>query len=253
LTAHALSIGNTSQPTSGNLNAEAMIENRADGLTQRTSRSRTIWTILAVIEVLLAATAVILDLLIPTIVILVLATISLAIRRTGPASLGFHRVPRPGQMIISVFMLAIAWTVIQFSLTLPILNHLTGQRQNLNQFAGLQGNLGMLLIFLALTWTLAAVGEETVYRGYIPTRIGEVFGQQRAGIVLGVAVSSALFALAHTEQGMIGVIVTFLDALFFSALRWRFRTLWAAVLAHGFNNTIGLVTFFFVGPIYGLW
>ena len=253
LTARALSMGNTCQPTSGNLNAEAMIENRADGLTQRTSRSRTIWTILAVIEVLLAATAVILDLLIPTIVILVLATISLAIRRTGPASLGFHRVPRPGQMIISVFMLAIAWTVIQFSLTLPILNHLTGQRQNLNQFAGLQGNLGMLLIFLALTWTLAAVGEETVYRGYIPTRIGEVFGQQRAGIVLGVAVSSALFALAHTEQGMIGVIVTFLDALFFSALRSRFRTLWAAVLAHGFNNTIGLVTFFFVGPIYGLW
>lgn len=244
-------MGNTSQPTPGNLNAEAMIENRADGLTERTSRSRTIWTILAVIEVLLAATAVILDLLIPTIVILVLATISLAIRRTGPASLGFHRPARPDDH--HRFMLALAWTVIQFSLTLPILNHLTGQRQNLNQFAGLQGNLSMLLIFLALTWTLAAVGEETVYRGYIPTRIGEVFRQQRAGIVLGVAVSSALFALAHTEQGVIGVIVTFLDALFFSALRWRFRTLWAAVLAHGFNNTIGLVTFFFVGPIYGLW
>jgi hypothetical protein len=112
-------MGNTSQQTPGSLNAEAMIENRPDGPTQRTSRSRTIWTILAVIEVLLAATAVILDLLIPTIVILVLATISLAIRRTGPASLGFHRMPRPGQMIISVFMLAIAWTVIQFSLTLP--------------------------------------------------------------------------------------------------------------------------------------
>lgn len=175
-------MGNTSQPTSGNLNAEAMIENRADGLTQRTSRSRTIWTILAVIEVLLAATAAILDLLIPTIVILVLATISLAIRRTGPASLGFHRAPRPSQMIITVFMLALAWTVIQFSLTLPILNHLTGQRQNLNHFAGLQGNLGILLIFLALTWTLAAVGEETVYRGYIPTRIGEVFGQQPPGL-----------------------------------------------------------------------
>ena len=38
--------------------------------------------------------------------------------------------------------------------------------------------------------------------------------------------------------------------IYFSALRWRFRTLWAAVLAHGFNNTIGLVTFFLVGPIY---
>ena len=40
----------------------------------------------------------------------------------------------------------------------------------------------MLLIFLALTWTLAAVGEETVYRGFIPTRIGEVFGQQPPGL-----------------------------------------------------------------------
>jgi hypothetical protein len=27
----------------------------------------------------------------------------------------------------------------------------------------------------------------------------------------------------------------------------------AAVLAHGFNNTIGLVTFYLIGPIYGLW
>ena len=111
----------------------------------------------------------------------------------------------------------------------------------------------MLLILVALSWTLAAVGEETVYRGYIPTRIADVFGQKRVGILLGVGVSAALFALAHIEQGVSGVVVTFLDAIYFSALRWRFRTLWAAVLAHGFNNTIGLVTFFFVGPIYGLW
>jgi membrane protease YdiL (CAAX protease family) len=51
---------------------------------------------------------------------------------------------------------------------------------------------------------------------------------------------------------VIGVIITFLDGLFFSALRWRFRTLWGSGLAHGFNNTIELVTFYFVGPIYGL-
>jgi CAAX protease family protein len=109
----------------------------------------------------------------------------------------------------------------------------------------------MLLILVALSWTLAAVGEEAVYRGYIPTRIADVFWQKRVGTLPGVGVSSALFVVAHTEQGVIGEVVIFLDALHFSALRWRFRT--AAVLAHGFNNTIGLVTFFFVGPIYGLW
>jgi hypothetical protein len=40
------------------------------------------------------------------------------------------------------------------------------------------------------------------------------------------------------------VAVTFLDALFFSFVRLRFRTLWAPILAHGFSNTLGIVTFF---------
>jgi membrane protease YdiL (CAAX protease family) len=62
-----------------------------------------------------------------------------------------------------------------------------------------------------------------------------------------------LFGLAHTEQGVIGVVVTLLDALFRSFLRLRYRSLWAPVLAHGFSNTIGLITVFLIGPIYGLW
>ena len=43
------------------------------------------------------------------------------------------------------------------------------------------------------------------------------------------------------------------DAVFFCVLRYRFRTLWASVLAHGFNNTIGLAAYFLFGPFTGLW
>ena len=136
---------------------------------------------------------------------------------------------------------------------MPILNHLTGDRQDVSQFADLQGNLGMLAGFLLLTWTLAAVGEEIVYRGYLQTRITDILGPNLIGIVVAVGMSSVLFGLAHTEQGLIGVVVTFLDALFFSFLRLRYRTLWAPVLAHGFSNTLGLITFFLIGPIYGFW
>ena len=47
---------------------------------------------------------------------------------------------------------------------------------------------------------------------------------------------------------------TFADALLFSWLARRSPAgLWAAVLAHGFNNTLGLTAFFLVGPIHGLW
>ena len=51
---------------------------------------------------------------------------------------------------------------------------------------------------------------------------------------------------------VIGVAVTTLDGVFLGWLRLRYGRVWAAVLAHGFSNTIGLVTFFLVGPVYGL-
>lgn len=211
------------------------------------------WAILAAVEILLAGAVVIFDVFIPTLVVLAMAAVSLAVRRQSPSALGFRRSTRPGGMIAAVFGLTVAWDLFQIGLTKPILNRLTGERQDLSQFAGLQGNLSSLLVLLALSWTLAAVGEEIVYRGYLPRRVSDIFGENTAGPWIGVALSSLLFGLAHTEQGIIGVVLTFFDALFFSFLRWRFRNLWAAVLAHGFNNTIGLMTFFFVGPIYALW
>jgi membrane protease YdiL (CAAX protease family) len=62
-----------------------------------------------------------------------------------------------------------------------------------------------------------------------------------------------LFGLGHTEQGLLGVVVVTLDACVWSVLRIHYRTLWAPVLAHGFNNTLGFITFFLVGPVHGLW
>ena len=80
-------------------------------------------------------------------------------------------------------------------------------------------------------------------------------GPDRAGAVVVAAVGSAvLFALIHLEQGVVGVGATFADALLFSWLARRSPAgLWAAVLAHGFNNTLGLTAVFLVGPIHGLW
>ena len=148
------------------------------------------WTILAAVEVLLAGAVVILDVFIPTLVVLAMAAVSLAIRRQRPSALGFRRTPSPGRMILAVFGMTVVWDLFQIGLTKPILNTLTGERQDLSQFAGLQGNLGSLLVLLALSWTLAAVGEETVYRGYIPRRVSDVFGENVTGSFIGVALSS---------------------------------------------------------------
>jgi membrane protease YdiL (CAAX protease family) len=211
------------------------------------------WAIVAGVEVLLASAAVLVDLLIPTLVLLALAAASLLIRRLGPGSLGLHRPARARRMVIEVLGLSIAWTLLTLALLMPVAEHLTGQRRDVSQFTEVQGNIGLLLVLLLTSWTLAAVGEEVAYRGYLQTRIREVLPGKRSGLVTAVAVSSALFGIAHAEQGLVGILLATSDAIFFSVLRYRYHTVWASVLAHGFLNSIGLVAYFVAGPFYGLW
>ena len=213
-----------------------------------------LWKIIAVIEIILAAVVIILDLFIPTIIILGMIVISLLIRRENMTALGFKKSKNALQMIGMVLFSVIIWQLIQIGLTMPILNHLTGTTQDLSAFADLKGNLSQLSLYLILTWTLAAFGEEMVYRGYLQKRLRAVFGENTIGLILTIGISSLLFGVAHTEQGIIGVVVTTLDALFFSWLKMKYENnLWAAILAHGFSNSIGLIVFYFTGPIYGLW
>ena len=169
------------------------------------------WARVAAVEFAVAAAVVLLDLAIPTLVILALAGASLALRRASPASLGFRRLDRPARTLVAVLGLTAGWTLLQIGLVMPLLNRVTGTRQDLSGFDELQGDVGLLVVLVVLSWTLAALGEETAFRGYLPTRIGEALGGagSRVGVLAGVLGSSVLFALIHTEQGVVGVAVTF--------------------------------------------
>jgi len=212
------------------------------------------WTWITAAEIALAITAVVLDLFIPTLVILALMAVSLLIRRQRLSSVGFQRTDKPWDMLAFVTAAVVLWSLLQIGLIMPVVNRLTGSEQDVSAFADLQGNTGKLLFLLLMTWTLAALGEEIVYRGYLQQRLLEAARGESFGPVLAVGVTSILFGLAHSEQGLVGVIITALDAVFFSLLKLRFcGNLWAAVLAHGLSNTIGLITYFLVGPITALW
>jgi membrane protease YdiL (CAAX protease family) len=223
----------------------------------RTSTSRPVrtgrrWVVLAGVEAVLGAVAVIADLAIPTLVMLLLAGAGLALRREWLGSLGLHRtraLPLAGRMLA----FAVVWSLFQLSVTMPVANHASAQEQDLEAFADLQGNVTMLLGLLALSWTLAAFGEELAYRGWLMTRIRQALGDGRISLVVAVLLSSLLFGLAHTEQGAIGVLVVSLDGVAFAVLRLHYGTLWAPVLAHGFNNTLGFLAFFLLGPVHAFW
>jgi membrane protease YdiL (CAAX protease family) len=204
-------------------------------------------------EITIAAAVIVLDLFLPTLVVLVLAVASLILRRAGLRTLGFVRLDHPGRAAVQILGMVLAWTAVQLALVMPVVTHLTGREQELGVFEDLEGNLGLLLVLLALTWTLAAIGEETAYRGYLLQRVADTMGSARGAMLVGAVVSSVLFGVAHAEQGVVGVVITTLDAFFFCWLRWRYRSLWGSVLGHGLSNTIGLTAFFLVGPIGALW
>src|SRR4051812_32860246 len=137
------------------------------------------------VEVMCASVAVALHLLIPTFILLAMAGVSLLIRREGWSSLGLRRPVATG-LAAKMLAFAAAWSVFQLSVTMPIANHLSGKRQDLSDFKDLEGNAGMLIGLLVLSWTLAAVGEELAYRGYLQTRMGQLFGGRRGGLVAAV-------------------------------------------------------------------
>jgi len=215
-------------------------------------RGARFWLVASAIEAVVAAIAIVWDLLIPSLALLAMAAVSLALRRQGFGSLGLRRFSC-WSLVGKVLLLAVAWSVFQLAVTMPIANHVSGQKQDLSGFEDLQGNLGLLVVLLVISWLLGGFGEELAYRGYLFTRVREAISCARLGLVLAVATSSLLFGLAHAEQGLIGVLVVTIDGIYFSVVRLHFETLWASVLAHGFNNTIGFIAFFMVGPVYGLW
>jgi len=55
---------------------------------------------------------------------------------------------------------------------MPILNRLTGSAINYSGFANLQGNPSLFLSLLLPGWSLAAFGEEGVYRDYLQKLLG---------------------------------------------------------------------------------
>ena len=213
-----------------------------------------LWKIITLIELCAVVATIILDLFIPTLVILCIMIVSLLIRREHIAAMGFKRPQSWLRMAGFAFVSAFFLQLFDVGVVMPILNRLTGKTLDYSGFASLQGNLGQLILFLVLAWTLAALCEELAFRGYLQKRLDDLFGPSMTGVLLSVVTSSLLFGLIHTEQGLIGVVVTIIDALFYSWLKRKFdNNLWVSILTHGFYNSLGMIIFYFTGPIYGLW
>lgn len=77
--------------------------------------------------------------------------------------------------------------------TTPLISGFFGREPNYSKLKEIRGNLPLLFMFLGLSWTLAALGEEICFRGFLMNRLARVFGKNRGAWLVALLLSSILF------------------------------------------------------------
>lgn len=166
----------------------------------------------------------------------------------APKDSGFS----PGGTIALGVVLGAVLETFQLAVTQPILSRFLGRQPDLELFRMLTGNLKMTALFIALSWTLAAFGEEMFWRGYLMSRVADVFGRTKAAWILSLVLVSAIFGFAHEYQGLSGWIEEGLAGLALGLMYLRTgKNLSVPIIAHGVCDTIDMVLIF-LGKMPGM-
>jgi len=181
-----------------------------------------------------------------SILLLMIGWLSLLLRRNGWQDVGMSRPLNWRTIILIGIGIGILYQLFSINILVPVLHHLTNTSLDLSNFEALRGSVAQLALWLVISWTFAAFGEEMAYRGYLLNRFADLFGKTNFGWRSGVVASSALFGLAHSYQGVTGVLETFISGVVLSCLYIiNKRNLWLPIIVHGMIDTVGFLLIFF--------
>jgi len=182
----------------------------------------------------------------------VLAWVSLRLRGLRWRDVGLTRLRRWGRMLAFGVLAGIGMELLELFVTQPLLVRMTGKMPDLSDLQVLRGNAKVFLLFLLLTWTLAAFGEEMVYRGYLMNRVAGLANNSRTAWIVSLVLVSVLFGYSHFDQGITGQMENAMDGLLLGLLYLGCgRNLWLPIIAHGITDTVD-ITLLFVGKYPGL-
>ncbi len=155
--------------------------------------------------------------------------------------LGFFMTPGPIR-VLALAALGVGLLQLSGLFLGPFWEELFGAGRDLARFSDVSGSIPALVTTLALSWTFAAFGEELTFRILLMRGIAFALGDSRVAFALALLLQAMIFGLVHAYQGPAGIAGTMTSGLIFGALTLAARgSIWPAALAHGINNTIGLL------------
>ncbi len=205
---------------------------------------------LAVGELVMVALIFIADLrgLVPfskTPFLLLFAWISLRVRGIGWRDIGLKRYRSWTRTLLLGITAGALIEAMELFLTQPLFMRLTGKPPDLELFRTLHGYIKWTLLALAGTWTLAAFGEEMVYRGYLMNRVADLLNRNRWAWIISLVTVHFGFGLAHAYQGITGIIEYILDGFILGLIYLGTRrNLSVPIIAHGVTDNIDFLLIF---------
>lgn len=155
--------------------------------------------------------------------------------------LGFTLPLRPWT-VVAFALLGVAILQLSGALLGPVFEHVFGSGRDLTRFADVTGSPSALIQLLAVNWTVAAFGEELAFRIVLMRGVAYALGDGRRALTIALVVQAIVFGLIHSYQGPAGVAGSAISGLVFGALTLAARwSIWPAAIAHGLNNTIGIL------------
>jgi uncharacterized protein len=177
--------------------------------------------------------------------LLVFGWLSLRVRRLRWRDVGLKRFRSWKTTVALGIAAGVLLESFELLVSQPLLVKYLHKQPDLEVFRDLTGNLKMTLIFIALAWTLAALGEEMVYRGYLMNRVADLFNRTRSAWIISLIVVHLGFGLAHAYQGITGIIDEGLSGLLLGLIYLRTgRNLSVPIIAHGLGDTIDFLLIF---------
>jgi membrane protease YdiL (CAAX protease family) len=181
-----------------------------------------------------------------TIFLVPLIWIALRLRREPWATIGFSRPDNFLRSIAVGVLAGVLMELLAVYVTTPRISAFFGVEPDYSELKDIRGNLALLFVFLGLSWTLGAFGEEICFRGFLMNRLARLFGESRIAWIASLLLSSVLFGWGHTEQGISGWVQEGLSGLLLGVLFLSTnRNLTVPIVAHGVSNTLAFVLIYF--------
>jgi hypothetical protein len=178
-------------------------------------------------------------------ILFVLGMLSVRIRDGRWSAIGFKRPDSWWRIILIAAVAALLRLLLGTLVIEPVANHFWPPIHAPAGAEKIAGNLGVAGLALGLIWTFAAFGEEISYRGYLTLRAADLGKRSAAAFWIATIVVSVLFGYGHYYKGPAGIVDSTVAGLILgTAYLIAGRNLWAAVVAHGFIDTVAVVLAF---------